>query len=34
MKIVIATNCIYDHEPEYIKYTDRHKREYCEKWGR
>lgn len=33
MKIAIATNCIYGSEPEYIKYTDRHKREYCEKWG-
>ena len=33
MKIAIATNCIYDSEPEYVKYTDRYKREYCEKWG-
>ena len=32
MKIAIATNCIYDQEPEYIKYTDRYKKQYCEKW--
>lgn len=34
MKIAIATNCIYDSEPEYIKHTDRYKKQYCEKWGR
>ena len=33
MKIAIATNCIYGSEPEYIKYTDRYKMQYCEKWG-
>ena len=33
MKIAIATNCIYGSEPEYVKYTDRRKKQYCEKWG-
>ena len=33
MKIAIATNCIYGSEPEYVKYTDRYKMQYCEKWG-
>ena len=33
MKIAIATNCIYGSEPEYVKYTDRYKKQYCEKWG-
>ena len=33
MKIAIATNCIYGSEPEYVKYTDRYKMQYCEKCG-